>query len=446
MGNSGAASEPVQQNPVIATTGEVFEDGSMIELVRDVTDRDRLQLLFWDGSKVAVVPRVDRNGRVFEPAAVDPTVLHAMSLPSKYEACGSVRQLLEDIARIFAVHAALEEPLARIVGRFVLSTHIIEGLPIAPSFRIVGSDTIASSQLLQILAGLCRHAIRLTEVTVAGICALPVEWNPTLLIRQRELDPRLQRLLDGARQPHEFVPRGKRLLALHFAVATFSEIGSTNGDKFAGIEIPAPPPNRHVEILGEDGLRRMTEDFQAKLLGYRFEYFLKARSSRFDAPQFLPSMRDLARSLSACTPDDAHLQTELVGFLKARDVELRQAKWTDHTVVLIESLLGYVHELKENAPYLGQIAKAAEAILLGRGAKREVQAREVGPKLRLLGFETEDRDGQGVKLLLTPQVCSRIHELARNFAAPSIEVAFVGCPYCKSSAAEGGEGQANIGG
>jgi hypothetical protein len=236
------------------------------------------------------------------------------------------------------------------------------------------------------------------------------------------------------------------LLKMHCAVATISEIGNTNGHTFTGIEISAPPLNRHVEILGEDALRRMGEEFQAKLLGYRVENYLNARTSTFDALQFLPPMRDLVRSLGACTPGVADLQTELVGFLEARDAELRQAKWTDLTVVLIESLLGFVHEQKENAVYVGQIAKAAEAILLGRGAKRKVEAREVGPKLRLLGLKTEDRDAQGVKLLLTPQVCGRIHELARNFAAPSIEVPLEGCPYCESLAAEEREGQVNVGG
>jgi hypothetical protein len=446
MENSGAASEAVQQNPVIATTGGVFEDGSMIELVRDVTHRDRLQLLHWDGTKACAVPRVELNGRVFEPAAVDPTVMRAMSLPTKCESCGSVRQLLDDIARIFAVHAALEEAFARIVGRFVLSSYIVEGLPMAPSLRIVGSETIAGIQLLQILTGLCRHAIRLTEVTAAGICALPLEWNPTLLIPQRELDPRLQCLLDAAQRPNEFIPRGRRLLNMHCAVATFSETGGINGHKFTGIEILAPPLNRHVEILAEDSLRRMAEGFQARLLCYCFENFRNARSSNFDAPQFLPPIRDHARSLGACTPDDAGLQAELLGFLEARDVDLRSEKWVDLTVIVLEAILALIHEGEETAVYVGEIAKAAEAILRGRGETREVEPREVGQKLRLLGFKTETRDARGYKLLLTQEVSRRVHELARNFAAPSIEVPLKGCEYCKSFSSEDQDGQVNVGG
>jgi hypothetical protein len=118
MSKLRAELEGTQEPRVCQTTGEIFESGSMIEPVRDATRGDRLLLLYWDSGKISLVARVKLDGRIFEPAAVDPTVLRAMSLPTKCESCGSVRQLLEDVARILAVHAALEEAFARIVGRF----------------------------------------------------------------------------------------------------------------------------------------------------------------------------------------------------------------------------------------------------------------------------------------------------------------------------------------
>jgi hypothetical protein len=420
-----------QEHRVRQTTGEVFENGSLIEPVRDDTCADRLLLLYCDGGKISVAPRLELNGQKFEPAAVDPMVLRAMSLPAKSEPCGSVRELLEGVARDLKVYAALEDPFARLVGRFVLSTHIVGALPIATSLRIIGSDTLAGSQLWQILGGLCRRAIRLTEVTSSGICALPLEWNPTLLIHQREIDSRLLRLFAAARSPNEFIPRGRRLLNLYCPIATFLEIGSVNGHKFEGIEIPAPPPHRRVEILTEESLRRLTEEYQAKLLHYRFDNFMAARRSTFDARQFLSPMRDLARSLGACTPGETELQTELLGFLEARDAESRSAKWTDPAVVVLEALLGFVHEGEETSLYVGEIAKAVEAILRGRGEMREVEAREVGEILRnSLKFKTEARDARGFKLVLTQEVCRRVHELARDFDAPSIAQPLEGCRYC----------------
>ena len=66
---------------VCETTGEVFANGSMIEPVRDGASGDRLLLLHWDGGKISVLSRVELNGRIFEPAPVDPILLRAMSLP-----------------------------------------------------------------------------------------------------------------------------------------------------------------------------------------------------------------------------------------------------------------------------------------------------------------------------------------------------------------------------
>jgi hypothetical protein len=416
-----------------ATTGEVLENLGMIEIVRDITRTDGLHLLHWDGRKASVVPHLELNGQIFQAAAIDPTVLRAMPLPTQIKPCGSVRQLLDDISRLLTVFAAMDEHFARVVGRFMLSSWVIEALPAAPSLRVVGPETIARGQLLDILAGLCRHALRLTGLDVAGILSLPLEMHPTLVIRQSELKPRLQRLLESTRRPREYIPHGGRLVEFHSAVATFSEFGSPDSEGFVGIEIPSAPPHRKEEILGKEPLRRITEEFQNKLLWYRCEHYANVCDSKFDVPQFLCPTRDFARSLGACTPGDADLQAELVHMLEALALQVRSARWTDLVVVVIEALLGFVHE-EQKIVYVGDIAKAAEAILAGRGEMRDVTAREVGEKLRDLRIKTEERDCKGFRLLLTQSIARHVHELARDYDAPAIEQPIAGCPYCTSLA------------
>lgn len=86
-------------------------------------------------------------------------------------------------------------------------------------------------------------------------------------------------------------------------------------------------------------------------------------------------MRGLARSLGACTPDDEDLQAETVHLLAARDADIQASKWTDLNVTIVEAILGFIHEGRETHIYVGDIAKAAEAILLGRGERCQVEAR-----------------------------------------------------------------------
>jgi hypothetical protein len=206
----------------IQTSGQFFPGGESIELIRDA-ETGRLNLLFFDGEKSEVVPSVEYAEHEYVPPEVRPSILRAMTLPAKGTAFGSIRQLLDDISRTVVRYTALSDHLARGVARFVLATWVVDALAIAPWLRIVGPDTIAGGQLVQILTCLCRHALPLTDASVGAICSLPLVWRPTLLIQQPELGARLQRFLNSTRNPNQFIPRNGELLDFHAAVVTYSK-------------------------------------------------------------------------------------------------------------------------------------------------------------------------------------------------------------------------------
>ena len=159
----------------IYTTGEFFTDGCIIEPVRDAADADRLTLLFWDGARSTVGPRVEHAGRIYEPAPIEPSVLRALTLPRNTAPYGSARELLAAISRVVPEYTGLAEQSVAKVGRVVLGSWLLGGTPTAPRLSLVGPDTIAGVQLLQVLRSLCRHALLLAEVT-SPACA-PFPWR-----------------------------------------------------------------------------------------------------------------------------------------------------------------------------------------------------------------------------------------------------------------------------
>jgi hypothetical protein len=234
---------------------------------------------------------------------------------------------------------------------------------------------------------------------------------------------------------HEFIPRGGRLLDLHCAIATYSEqSGGYTAKTFPGVEISVSRTGHKIPTLDDSARLRIASDFQARLLTYRLTNYQKVLSSTFDAPEFPSPIREIARSLGACTPDDAELQQEAINLLQARDVQIRSERWVEDCTVIVEALLGLVH-LGEPSAYVGDIAEAASVILMCRGDNRELEARGVGEKLRLLHFATEPRDSHGIKLLLTP-VSRRVHELARDYDVPSIADGVKRCEHCQFGGAE----------
>lgn len=186
------------------------------------------------------------------------------------------------------------------------------------------------------------------------------------------------------------------------------------------LEISLLPARQRLPVLDEAVLEKIAEDFQARMLGYRLANFSKVLNSTFDAPALTPSLRELARNLSACTSDDPELRAQVPEFLCAQDKEMRSAAWLDLNNIIIEALLAFIHEAKEHSVYVGEIAGAVETILGDRGEERKLEPRAIGARLEALGLITEPRDRKGIRLVLSADVSRRVHELAHHFSVPSV--------------------------
>jgi hypothetical protein len=413
------------------TTGKVFANGTMIEPVHDSTNADRLSLLLWDGGKATTGATITSDGQFYVPAPIDPTILQALTLPKGIASCVSPRNLLAGLSEVMAQFGGFPENSVAAMSRWVMSGWIPE-LQANPALSLFGPDTRAGRQQFQLLHCLCRHPLLLTQVTAAGLRALPTEWDLTLLIHQSELSAEAARVLSIGRKPLGFIPRGGRVLDFHCVVATYTELGSTCGSgAIPSLEIGVIPARQGLPILDDAMREKIANNFQPKLLAYRLANFSKVLNSTFDASELTTSMQELAQNLSACTPDDPDLQAQVPELLRTQDQETRSAAWLDINTVIIEAILASIHAGKQDCIYLGEIAKAAETILWGREEDRKLAAREIGTRLRLLELVTEPRNSKGIRLLLTTELSRRIHELAYKFSVPSIENSAKRCLHCR---------------
>lgn len=414
----------------VPTTGEVFTD-CLIELVRS---SDSADLTLFDSENATVRSRIRLGGRTFVPAKLDPTLTRAMRFPEKPVSHGSVGGVIEEISKLLRRHSGLDDRSALITALFVLASWVIEGLPSGPQIRFLGSTGIQIGQLSRLLGLLCRHAISLAEVDVAGLFSLPLGLYPTLVIRQPHLKGRLRRLLDAASLGGLYTVRNGGLLDLHTAIATFSELSDEISPAAAVVEIPVtaaslqPAP---LDVRAEDGIAR---EFQDKLLSYRVEYLSKVNGSRFDAPQLAFPLRQVARCLGACVPDDPSLQSALVAALEGRDKHIRVERSTSLEAVVIEALLSYMHDPeRKGSVHVGEIAKRANEIQNGRGSTEELKPRKVGVLLRTLGFQTREIDSAGRGVLLVEGVRHSVHRLAWDFAVPSVRQGVAQCALCQQT-------------
>lgn len=134
-------------------------------------------------------------------------------------------------------------------------------------------------------------------------------------------------------------------------------------------------PSQHgVSVLDEKKRDQITAALQPKMLAYRLSNLPKVRASDFDLAELDLEGRTIGRSLGRSIVDDPDLQAGVRSLLEGHDEELRSARWTDPTCVIIEALLDQCHGPQPDKIYVGKVSKAAAVILQARGATARPRA------------------------------------------------------------------------
>jgi hypothetical protein len=401
----------------IATAGEVFADGSTIELIG--VRGGNPKLMKWDGAEETVGPIVEHGGCRYEPVSFDSTLLRELTLPTECRPHGTTRELLTDICKLAKGFADLPEKSAILTGRFLLCDWLVEAAKVAPALALVGLDTTRANQLLTLLHCLCRHGLRVTDVTPAGLRSLPTRAGFTLLISQTMLSDKLMILLDHASRRDQKIPYRSGLLDLFGAQVIYAEsISFENPLSVRSIRIPMVPGEARLPVLDLEVQHRLTSEFQARLLSYRRANLSAACKLQFDSSKFVFPMRELAHNIAAATPDDVALQADVFELLGEEEQEVRAASWIGLSSIAVEAILVACYQAPDGIKYVGELAEIAQEILSRRGGFGVIDPGALGKRLRSLGFRMEPRDAKGNKLRVTEEVRRKAQQLARDLGAP----------------------------
>jgi hypothetical protein len=405
----------------IATAGEVFADGAMIELIGDERSAHP-QLMLWDGSKEIIGPVVEHDGKLYEPAEIGSSILQQLMLPTRCYPHGTTREFLTEICNLMTNLVGLDEKPASLAARIVLCSAIVEAVSVAPALLIAGPDTARASRLVSVLRCLCRHSVPLTSVTPASFCSLASGVRYTFLISQASVSDKLQKLLDDASSRDRKIPfRGRLLDLFDVQVIQSDSVLADDPWPLRSIPISMVPTETALRVFNQDAQRLIATEFQAKLLSFRRANLRAAQGLNFDASKLSFALRDLAHSLAAATPDDAELQADVFELLREEDAESRSARWIDLTVIAVEAVLVAYRESPGETVYVSELSNIAQALSNGRGGVSTIDPGAFGKRLKLLGFVTEPRDAKGKKLRLTEAVQSRALQLARDLDLPGPE-------------------------
>jgi hypothetical protein len=405
----------------IATTGEAFADETQIDLIADFQSGNP-GLALWDGTKEFVGSSIEHQGLVYIPAPLPTGLLRVLKLPKRGRPHGSTRTFFWDICKLVKTFSGLDDKSVSLVSRIVLLSALVDAVPISPTLMIFGPDVARGKQLLALLGCLCRHSLSLAGVTPAGLSSLPSGMQSTYLISQPVIGKNLRALLDTASNRDLKIPFRRGVIDLFGVQVLHSDSLPAAGDPWSShsIQIPMIPTGQGLPFLDLDSQRRITEEYQAKLLSFRRSNLSAAHHLKFDVSKFGFPLQGLARGLAAATPDDPQLQAEVFSLLKDDDEEIRSSRFVDLNCVAIEAVLVAAHESAGGVIYISELAAINQEILQSRGEEVETDPGMFGKQLKGLGF-TAKRDKRGSKLLLTSATITHARRLARDLGIPETE-------------------------
>ncbi|MGD0955205.1 MAG: hypothetical protein ABR953_00065 [Candidatus Acidiferrales bacterium] len=403
----------------IATKGEVFPDGSTIELIGGAQD-GKPRLMLWDGAKNAIGLVVVRHGQTFVPPRIDSTILRSLRLPSNTAEYGSTRKLFTEISGLISRATQAADAVAELLTFFVFATWLTDFLPFAPFVWVVTPPTTTSAPLEQVLSALCRRALVVNDISAAGLYSL-TDLQPTVLTEVFQPTRRLLNLFRASTRRGALIAAGGKAVDASCARIVFAPEPLRNPAS-AGfpLEIVLSPTPGYVPLMSAAEAERVAKEYQAKLLHYRLLNSTKVRTPAFDLSQFTVPVQELAHGLAASIVGDDELQARLVPVLKPVDSEIRVGHASLLTAIALDVLLARCHTHTGKYFPVIELTTDVNTVLRGRGETREVSPENIGWTLRALGLRTDFIPGGRKGLVLSNEVRERIHKLAAAYGARTL--------------------------
>ena len=404
----------------------------MIEPVSSSSGLNKPDLLLWDGRQATVGRRVEYGGFIYEAPELEPSLCQALRLPSQCTDYGSARELHAAIADSFKPYLDSPEREASLLASFSLSTWVSDPLPTAPGLIILGSDEELGVKLLRLLSCSCYHSLILAELTSGSFRSLSRQLPLTLLLKQPELKPELERLLRAAsfRGLHLLGNRGRVVDRYGATVIFCGNDAAVDHLRGGAIQISLSPMQLQSSALDGQALEEIANHFQPRLLMYRLRNVLKVRESRVDVSNFSFATRGLARNLAACFPEDSELAHDIVQLLRLQDEEMREQRFRDVNCAIVEILWAMLHQGKQREVRVDELAKAVNALLRSRGEILEYSPEEVGWKVRTKLKIPRHKSSSGSQILFGRDTSQTIHRLARGYDLPCAKFIEANCPDC----------------
>ena len=418
----------------IQTAGEIFSDGTAIELLRDPASPEGFGLVRSQQEVMDLKPVLSHSGRVYVPVRMEPSVSRAVCFPTRVAPPESTMKLFTDVHALLRRHLAQLNPCITAMVFAIFASWMSPVLPIAPILLIFAPAGSPRNLVLQMLGMLCRRPLRLVGLRRADIVRLPMPLQPTLLLDQPDLRPEMQTMLQSSTH------RGSRIIGSQ-GIAEFygpkiicsRKLPQGTALETDALRIALIPVAGELPPLDKTAEVEITEEFQARFLGYFLRNSSRVQIPRFEMSQFSLPMQDLARAFGAALVGDDELQQKILPLLSIQDEEIRADRASAFDSVVLEAILSFIHQGGSKKVRSNELAEKVSAIHKGRGFDEESSPESVGWAVRRLGIPSGriNRAGNGIDL--NASTCRLVHKLAQSHGVRAMQRGPLStCRFCRA--------------
>lgn len=416
----------------IQTAGEIFADGTAIEILRDPANPDEFALVRSQEGILDRKTNLSHAGRVYVPIRVERSVSKAVRFPARVAPAESTKKLFTDTHVLLRRYLAQLDQCITALVFTIFASWMSPVLPIAPLLSIFAPAGSPKNLALQMLGMLCRRPLRLAGFRRSDIPRVPMPLQPTLLLDEPDLRAEMQTLLQSSTY------RGTQIISTHSIL------------EFYGPKVICSRKLPHGTALETDALRialipvagqqlpfdkraeaEITEEFQSRFVSYLLRNSTRVQIPSFDVSQLSLPVQDLARAFGAAIVGDAELQRKILPLLSVQDEEIRADRAAAFDSIVLEAILSFIHQGGCTKVRIDNLAEKVGAIYKGRGFDEEPSPESVGWAVKRVGIPSGriNRAGNGIEL--NASTCRLVHKLAQSHGVRAMQGGFLSdCRYC----------------
>jgi len=396
-----------------------------------------------EGKELTVSHSVVGQDRTFVPPAQDEVLQH-VRFPTLYHyRAPLVNDLLQMIDSLLKRCLDLDDEYRFLLACFVISTWVIDRLPVAPYVALVGPPGSGKTMTLKVLQLLCRRGLLTSDISSAAFYRACDRIMPTLLIdetatagQQRTL---FHLLRSGTTRDVVALRENRSYRTFGAKVVAWPELPHDEALNSRCIIFPMHETLR-TDLLRPDSpeITQFANSVMARLFRYRLaKYRMLSVPSIRGVHGLRSRVRDLYESLALAIGEDPNACARLLECMEHQRDLNREPLPTNQSAV-IGALHKKIHVHPEQTTYLNlDLTKEANLILAESGERIRLSPREVGTVLKTFGFYKK-RTNQGWIVPLNRTALKLVHKLIflygvdvplTCFPSPELEET---CEFCKA--------------